>query len=55
MFLIVRRVAITMWLVSLVPQRWGDRDQAMLFETRGEARRAAIAIKLSDDWSIEAL
>lgn len=54
MFLIVqRRGAITMWLVSIIPQRWGDRDQAMRFETRGDARRAAVAIKLSGDWAIE--
>lgn len=55
MFVIVRRRgAITMWLVSLLPQRWGERDHAMRFQTRGEARRAAASIKLSGDWSIEA-
>jgi hypothetical protein len=42
-----------MWLLSIVPQRWGDRDQAMRFATRGDARRAAVVLKLSGDWSIE--
>jgi hypothetical protein len=54
MYVIVwRRGTTTMWLVSVVPQRWGDRSQAMRFETRGDARRAAVAIKLLGDWSIE--
>jgi hypothetical protein len=42
------------WLISVEPQRWGERDRATRFETRQEARRAAIEIKLSGDWSIEA-
>ena len=55
MFVIVRRRgAITMWLVSVLPQRWGERDQAMRFHTRGDARRAVVEIKLSGDWTIEA-
>jgi hypothetical protein len=41
------------WLVSVEPQSWGERDRAMRFETRQEARRAAVEIKLSGDWSIE--
>jgi hypothetical protein len=62
MYVIVRRRgAITMWLVSQLPQRWGERDQAVQFRSLGDARRAAVAvklsgpIKLSGDWSIEAL
>jgi hypothetical protein len=56
MFMIVRRHGESrMWLLSVVPQRWGERDQAMRFMTRGDARRAAVAIKLSGDWSIEEL
>jgi hypothetical protein len=42
------------WLLSIEPQRWGDRDHASRFETRHEARRAAVKIKLTGDWSIEA-
>jgi hypothetical protein len=53
-FLIARRRGtVTMWLRSIVPQRWGDRDQAMRFTSLGEARRAAAVLKLSGDWSIE--
>jgi len=54
MYVIVRRRgAVTMWLKSEVPQRWGERDQAMQFASRGDARRAAVQIKLSGDWAIE--
>lgn len=50
MFVIVRRRGgVAMWLVSIVPQRWGERDHAMRFATRGEARRAATVLKLSGD------
>jgi hypothetical protein len=56
MFMIIRRRGeSTMWLLSVVPQRWGERDQAVRFMTRGDARRAAVAIKLSGDWWIEEL
>ena len=55
MFVIVRRrSSVTMWLLSIVPQRWGEKNEAMRFSSRGEARRAAVALKLSGDWSIEA-
>jgi hypothetical protein len=40
------------WLVTVVPQRWAEREQAMRFDTRKEARRAAVSIKLSGDSSI---
>jgi hypothetical protein len=43
-----------MWLVSAEPQLWGERDRAIRFETRAEARRAAMLIRLSGDWSIDA-
>lgn len=26
-----------MWLVSIVPQCWGEKDHAMRFPTRGKA------------------
>jgi hypothetical protein len=42
----------TTWLISPQPELWGEQDQAMRFETRGDARRVAIAIGLSGDWSI---
>ena len=41
------------WLVSVTPQNWGERDQAMQFDTQNDARMAARAIKLSGDWSID--
>jgi hypothetical protein len=54
MFVIIRRRGeITMWLMSLLPQRWSERDRAMRFETRGEARRAAAAIKPAGDCAIQ--
>jgi hypothetical protein len=40
------------WLASVAPQRWGERDHALRFVTRQEARRAAEEIKLSGDWLI---
>jgi hypothetical protein len=45
--------AANVWLVTLMPESWGERDLAMRFETRREAHRAAITIKLSGDWSID--
>jgi hypothetical protein len=48
-----RRGSVTMWLTTIVPQRWGDEDRAMRFSSRADARRAAIVLKLSGDWSIE--
>jgi hypothetical protein len=40
------------WLVSSHPERWGEQDRAMRFDTRGDARRVALAIGVSGDWSI---
>jgi hypothetical protein len=42
------------WLVSPNPERWGEQDRAMRFETRGDARRVALAIAVWGDWSINA-
>lgn len=42
------------WLISLKPESWGERDRAMRFETRGDARRVATGIGVSGDWSITA-
>jgi hypothetical protein len=44
---------VTMWLKTITPRRWGEIETAMRFQTRGEARRAAVAIKLSGDWSVD--
>ncbi len=43
---------VTMWLSSVVPRKLSDRDQAMRFESKGEARRAAEAAKLVG-WTLE--
>jgi len=41
------------WLISTTPQDWGERDQATRFDNINAAQRAAVAIKVSGDWSIE--
>jgi hypothetical protein len=54
MFVIaLRRDNVTAWLASMEPQRWGERDLAMRFETRAEARRTAAMLGVSGDWLIE--
>jgi hypothetical protein len=54
MFVIAqRRDDVTAWLASIEPQRWGERDLALRFETRGEARRTATMLGVSGDWGIE--
>ena len=54
MFVIVRRSGrVAVWLTSTLPVRWGDKAVAMQFQSRGEARRAAAAMKLHGDWSVE--
>ena len=44
---------VVMWLCRVSPQAWGDRERAVKFEDKGEARRAAAAMKLAGAWSIE--
>ena len=45
---------VVMWLKSRgAVVRWGPREDAMRFATKGEARRVARTIKLLDAWSIE--
>jgi hypothetical protein len=51
-FVIVQLGEITLWLTTVVPLRWGDRDRAMVFRTRGEARRAAAEIPFPVPWAI---
>jgi hypothetical protein len=55
MYVIKRQVNdnSSVWLAKLVPESWGEHDQAMRFDTRREAQRTAISIKVSGDWSIE--
>jgi hypothetical protein len=54
MFVIaVQRDNVTMYLLTLVPVRWSTRERAMRFHTAGEARRAAVGIKIAGAWSIE--
>jgi hypothetical protein len=44
---------VSMWLTAIVPARWGERDSALKFASKGEARRAAVSIKISGAWYIE--
>jgi hypothetical protein len=44
---------VVMWLRRVSPQSWGDRDRAIKFADKGEARRAAASMKLAGAWSIE--
>jgi hypothetical protein len=43
-----------MWLVSIEPHIGTSAIGLCGFETRQEARRAAVEIKLSGDWSTQA-
>ncbi len=43
---------VTIWLRSIKPVKWGDREHAMKFPTKGEARRAAEAAK-AVGWTLE--
>src|SRR5271170_6097824 len=45
---------VVMWLKSAgAIVRWGPREDAMRFATKGEARRVARTLRLRDGWSIE--
>ena len=45
---------VVMWVKSAgAVVRWGPREDAMRFATKGEARRVARTIKLQDAWSID--
>jgi hypothetical protein len=50
----LQRGSETLWLESTQPESWGSLDHAIRFTTRNEARRAATAVGVSGDWSIEA-
>ena len=44
---------VVMWLCRISPPGWGDRERAIKFADKGEARRAAASMKLAGAWSIE--
>ena len=44
---------VVMWLASQMPTRWGRREQAMRFKTKGDARRAAGVLRIDGAWSVE--
>lgn len=54
MFVIaVQRDNVMTYLLSRVPLRWTDREHAMGFRTKDEARLFAAGIKIAEAWSIE--
>jgi hypothetical protein len=54
MYVISRQLGgATEWLISEALEGWGERDRAQWFETRTEARRVAVALKVSGDGSIQ--
>ena len=53
MFVICRKEgAVSVWLTTQFPVRWGLRERAMNFRTKGDARRAASILKVRS-WTIE--
>lgn len=47
MFVICRKEgAVSVWLTTQFPVRWGLRERAMNFRTKGDARRAASILKV---------
>jgi hypothetical protein len=44
---------LVMWLKSFAPVKWGPREHAMKFRSKGDARRAIEAIKPNGAWFIE--
>jgi hypothetical protein len=45
---------VSMWLRSAAPwPKWGPRDSAMTFGTKGDARRVALAAKIAGGWYVE--
>jgi hypothetical protein len=43
---------VVMWLTTLLPQRWGERENARRLPSKGEAWQAAKSIKISGAWSV---
>ena len=45
---------VSLWLKATAPTtKWGPRESAIRFPTKGAARRVALAGKLSGAWYIE--
>jgi len=44
-----------LYLISLAPIRWGERQKAMRFQEIREARRAAATLNMTGTWSFEEL
>ena len=44
---------VTMWLTSVVPMRWGERNAALKLDTKGAAWRVAGTLKVQGAWSVE--
>jgi hypothetical protein len=56
MFVIaLQRGNVTMYLLSVRPLRWTERERALRFRTKGEARLYAATIKVAETWTIEPL
>lgn len=47
------RNTVSMWLSTTEPARWGPRENAMRFKSKGEGRRAAIGAGVKGAWSIQ--
>jgi hypothetical protein len=46
---------VSIWLKATAPTaKWGPRESAIEFLTKGDARRGALAGKISGAWYIEA-
>jgi hypothetical protein len=57
MFVIKREVGtnppMVMWLTRISPPLWGEREGAVKFRSKGDARRAVASIKIVGAWSVE--
>jgi hypothetical protein len=54
MFVIaLQRGNVTMYLLSATPLRWTERERALRFRTKGEARLYAAKLKTAEAWTVE--
>lgn len=45
---------VSMWLTATAPvAKWGERNAAVKFASKGEARRAAVELRISGAWYVE--
>jgi hypothetical protein len=42
-----------MWLTRISPVLWGERENAVRFHDKGDARRAAAGIRIIGAWTVE--